>query len=113
MFFRRCSPIGEGAIEAAVDLVVHDARDADPAGLRDPLQPRGDVDAVAVNVAIFEDHVTRVDADAELDAPSSAVESLRAAVPRCTVTAQATASTTFGNSIRIPSPVVFTMRPLC
>src|SRR6266550_992224 len=60
--------IGEGAIEAAVDLVVDDAGDADPVKLGDPLQPRGDVDAVAVNVAVFDDHITRVDADAELDA---------------------------------------------
>ena len=51
-----------------MDLVVHDAGDADPARLGDPLQPRGDVDAVAVNVAVFDDHITRVDADAELDA---------------------------------------------
>ena len=46
--------IYEGAIEPALDLVVHDARDADPARLGDPLQPRGDVDAVAVNVAVLE-----------------------------------------------------------
>jgi hypothetical protein len=51
-----------------LDLVVHDARDADPARLGDPLQPRRDVDAVAVNVAVFDDHIARVDADAELDA---------------------------------------------
>ncbi len=49
-------------------LIVHHARDADPAGLGDPLQPRGDVDAVAVDVVVFDDHVTRIDADAELDA---------------------------------------------
>jgi hypothetical protein len=51
-----------------VDLVVHDSGDADPARLGDPLQPRGDVDAVAVNVAVFDDHVTRVDPHAQFNA---------------------------------------------
>jgi hypothetical protein len=40
-----------------LDLVVYDAGYADPARLGDPLQPRGDVDAVAVNVAVFDDHI--------------------------------------------------------
>ena len=44
---------------------------------------------------------------------SWAVASLRAAISRCIATAQATASTTLGNSISNPSPVVLTMRPLC
>src|SRR6516165_7067394 len=44
---------------------------------------------------------------------SSGIASLRAVIPRCTATAQATASTTLGNSINSPSPVVLTMRPLC
>jgi putative SOS response-associated peptidase YedK len=44
---------------------------------------------------------------------SSDVVALRSAIPRCTATAQATASTTLGNSMRMPSPVVLTMRPLC
>jgi hypothetical protein len=56
----------EGTIEPT--LVVHDARDEDRSGLGDPLQPRGDVDAVAVNIAIFDDYIARIDADAELDA---------------------------------------------
>jgi len=50
-----------------LDLIVHDARDADPAGHSDPLEPRGDVDAVAVNVAVLDDHITRVDANAVLN----------------------------------------------
>ena len=49
-------------------LIVHNRRDADPARLGDPFQPRGDVDPVAVNVTVFDDHITRVDADAKLDA---------------------------------------------
>jgi len=56
------------AFEPALDLIVHEARDADPARIGDALQSRGDVDAVAVNIAVFDDYIARVDADAELDA---------------------------------------------
>ena len=44
---------------------------------------------------------------------SSGVSALRASILRCTVTAQATAFTTLGNSTSNPSPVVLTMRPPC
>ena len=39
-----------------------------PPGLGHRLQPRGDVDAVAVDVAALDDHVAEVDADAQHDA---------------------------------------------
>src|SRR5271165_1563104 len=39
--------------------------------------------------------------------------SLRNAMPRCSSTAQRTASTTLANSAKSPSPVVLTMRPRC
>ena len=38
---------------------------------------------------------------------------LRSAIPRCTSTAQRTASTTLANSTSKPSPVVLTIRPRC
>src|SRR5215472_4760962 len=60
--------IGEGAIQSTLDLVVHYARDADPTRLGNTLQPRGNVDAVAVYVALFDDHITRIDTAAKLDA---------------------------------------------
>ncbi len=44
---------------------------------------------------------------------SGAMPSLRSAMPRCTSTAQRTASTTLENSSNRPSPVVLTMRPSC
>ena len=53
----------ESQIELALDLVVDIARDADPAGLRQPLQARGDVDAVAEDVVAVDDDVAHVDAD--------------------------------------------------
>ena len=58
----------EGAIEPALDLALDDRRDADPARLGERFQPRRDIDAVAVDVAVLDDDVARIDADAELDA---------------------------------------------
>ena len=45
-----------------------DVRDADAAGRGQPLEPRRDVDAIAVDVVAVDDHVAEVDADPELDA---------------------------------------------
>ena len=42
---------------------------------------------------------------------SGNTSALRSAMPRCTSTAQRTASTTLGNSSSRPSPVVLTIRP--
>ena len=52
-----------------LDLIIDVARDADAARLGEALQARGDVDAVAEDVAVFEDDVADVDADAVADAP--------------------------------------------
>ena len=47
----------------AGDLVVHDARDRYPAHGRQRLQPRGDVDAFAIDVIAFDDDFAQIDAD--------------------------------------------------
>jgi len=44
---------------------------------------------------------------------SDGLPSLRSAMPRCTSTAQRTASTTLANSARNPSPVFLTVHPWC
>ena len=50
-------------------MVVGGAGDHDPAGLGQLLEPGGDVDPVAVEVAVaLADHVAEVDADPEADA---------------------------------------------
>jgi hypothetical protein len=49
-------------------VVEHLAGDADAAGLRDPFEPRRDVDAVAIDPGLVVDDVTQVDADAEAHA---------------------------------------------
>ena len=57
----------EPAIELAPHLLEDRLGDADAAGLGDALQPRGDVDAFAVEVAALHDHVAHVDADPQVD----------------------------------------------
>jgi len=49
-------------------MVADRARDADAAGCGQPLQPRGDVDAVAINVVAVDDHVAEIDPDAKAQA---------------------------------------------
>jgi len=50
-------------------MVADRARDADAARRRQCLQPRRDVDAVAVNIAAVGDHVAEIDPDAKAKAP--------------------------------------------
>ena len=61
--------VADHEIETALDLSVSVLRQADRSGLRDSLETRGDIDAVAhqVSVALF-DHVAEMNADPELDA---------------------------------------------
>jgi hypothetical protein len=51
-----------------VHLVVGRAGDGDAARFRQLFEVRGDVHAVAVEVALLTDHVAEIDADAEADA---------------------------------------------
>ncbi len=60
--------IVEGEVEAAGGVFLDAGRDADAAGLGERLEARGDIDAVAEDVAILDDNVADIDADAELDA---------------------------------------------
>ena len=60
-----------GVLEADVDPVadafVDDRGNADAAGLGQRLQPRGNVDAVAVDVVALNDHIAEIDADPQYD----------------------------------------------
>ena len=42
--------------------------DENPAGVGQGFEPRGDIDAVAIEVVALDDHVAEIDADAEFDA---------------------------------------------
>ena len=65
----RRAEIGDGQIEPALHLAVGVLGKADRAGLGDAFQPRGDVDAVAHQIAVaLLDDVAEMDADPEDDA---------------------------------------------
>ena len=60
----------EGEIELVAHLLVHRrAMTQMPPGSASAFEPRRDVDAVAEDVAVLDDDVADIDADAELDAP--------------------------------------------
>jgi hypothetical protein len=49
-------------------VIMNRIGDEHPAGIGQGFDARGDVDAVAINVVVFDDHVAEIDADAQLDA---------------------------------------------
>ena len=68
-FHQGRAEIGDLHIEPRLHLAIGVLGQTDRAGHGDPLQPRGDVDAVAHQVAVaLLDHVAEMDADAEFDA---------------------------------------------
>ena len=60
--------IVERDIELVADFVAHDAADADAARFGETFEAGGEIDPVAENVAVLDDDVALVDADAEVDA---------------------------------------------
>jgi hypothetical protein len=95
------------------DLISDDTADANPTGLRQGFEPGRDVHPVTKDVVLFNDNVAQVDANAESDPPLFGHFGSRSIIPRWISAAQRTASTTLANSARKPSPVFFTIRPLC
>ena len=67
VFQRLIAEILERAVDPPLHLLVDDGRHADFARLRNPLQSGGDIHPVAVDVAILDDHIAEIDADAEDD----------------------------------------------
>jgi len=59
--------IVEDKINLAADLALGVVRNADASGFRNTLQARGDVDAVAENVAVVEDDISDVNTDAKFN----------------------------------------------
>ena len=93
--------IGDREIEPPLDLPIGVLGKTDRAGLSDAFQPRGDIDAVAHQIAVaLLDDVAEMNADAEFDAPVLAARRRCARPwPFCTSIAQRTASTTLRNSM--------------
>src|ERR1043166_9625745 len=55
-------------IDLAADLPIGVIGDADPAGLCNALESRGNIDAIAEDVVVIDDDVADMDADADFDA---------------------------------------------
>ena len=65
MFLTVCSPRSSNShATLPVDLIADVARERDAADRRERLQPRRDVDALAVDVVALDDDVAEIDADA-------------------------------------------------
>ena len=68
MFLTLCSPpVLEWVGQLVSDLIAHRPRDEDATRFRQRLQSRGDVDAIPVNIVVFNDYVAEIDPDAEVD----------------------------------------------
>ena len=64
MFFTVCSPRSSNAHgDLSRHLVANGERDRDAADGRERLQPRGNVDAFAIDVVAFDDDIAEIDAD--------------------------------------------------
>jgi hypothetical protein len=59
--------VAERDVEPSGAVLLHPRRDADAAGLGQPFQPCRDIDAIAEDVAILDDHVALVNTDPPLD----------------------------------------------
>ena len=55
----------EPNLDPIADALIDDRGDADAARLGQRLEPRGDVDAIAVNIVAFNDDIAEIDADPE------------------------------------------------
>ncbi|HUL90270.1 MAG TPA: hypothetical protein VLU23_19070 [Pseudolabrys sp.] len=62
------SQIVEFETKFILDLIVHDTRNHNAAGLSQCFQPRRHIDAITKNVVTVDNDITDIDADAELDA---------------------------------------------
>ena len=104
--------IADREIEPSLDLPKGVLGKADRARLGDAFESRGNIDAVAHQIAVgLLDDVAEMNADAEDDAALGGRPALRSTMAFCTSMAQRTASTTLRNSMRLPSPVRLTTRP--
>jgi hypothetical protein len=108
------SEIGEAFLKAITHLAVGVLGKTDTARISNAFKARGNVDAVAHQVAIaLLDQVAQMDADAELDATLR--RKTRVALDHAILHLDCAANgiDDASDSMRTPSPVRLTMRPLC
>ena len=104
--------IADREIEPTLDLPIGVLRQADRAGIGYAFKARGDIDAVAHQIAVaFLDHVAEMDADPKFDALVGRDPSVALDHRPLDFNGQFTASTTLRNSTMLPSTVRLTMRP--
>ena len=68
VFERLLAHVLKGKVEAPRGILLNAGRNADAAGFGQAFEPRGDIDAVTKDVAVLDENVANIDADAELDA---------------------------------------------
>ena len=108
----RRAEIGDREIEPPLDLTIGVLGQTDRARLADALQSRGDIDAVAHQIAVaLLDDVAKMNADAKLDAALGRQSGVALDHAVLHLDRKRTASTTLRNSMRLPSPVRLTIRP--
>ena len=101
--------IADSQIEPRLHLPIGVLGETDRAGLSDPFQSRGDIDAIAHQIAITSSTTSpRWMPTRNSMRRSGGRPALRSTMPFCTSMAQRTASTTLLNSIKTPSPVRLT-----
>jgi hypothetical protein len=103
----------EGGVDLAADLPEGVVGNANAAGFGDALQPRGNVDSIAEDVAFLDDDVADVNPDAQFDAPVGRLAGIALSHAALLLDSAAVAPTALLNSIRMPSPVRLTIRPRC
>ena len=54
-------------VDPIANAFVDDRGDADPTGLSERFQSRGDVDTIAIDVVVFNDDIAEIDTDSEHD----------------------------------------------
>ena len=106
---RYLSAVLETNVDAIADAFVDNRGDADPARLGERFEACGNIDAIAVDVVAFDDHVAEIDADPQHDGSVAQRFDPAPGAERCTERAQFTASTTLPNSTMVPSPISFTI----
>ena len=101
IFLTRCSPSDSNRQRELVFHVVDDGpRNGNAARLGELLQPRRDIDAIAVPILALDNHVTEIDTDAHVDAAIVCDILVALGHARWTATAHSTASTTLPNSAK-------------
>ena len=83
MFFQcLLAQILELEVETVAHVIADGTRDRDPAGLRNALQARRDVDPVAKDIFPFHNHVAKVDPDPNSSRRSCGTLAFRSRIPR-------------------------------